>query len=213
MRLLASSSISSCLVVLMVATCGDSRPTGESPPDLQSATPAPKQDPTNPPSSGPSFAPGMMMAFAGPTPPTGWLLCDGHAVSKMEYPDLFNAVGSSWGDGGDGDGPLFNLPDTRGMFLRGVDSGAKRDPEADARAALTQGGNAGDRVGSAQDAATAPPKKAWSATTSSGADWDYGGSGSRFYYATEPRLSTLTVTGGDVETRPKNVAVNWIVKY
>lgn len=61
---------------------------------------------------------GCVMAFAGGgTAPSGWFVCDGHEVSRGEHPELFAAIGVTYGDG-DGS-TTFNLPDFRGRFLRG----------------------------------------------------------------------------------------------
>lgn len=61
---------------------------------------------------------GCVMAFAGGgTAPAGWFICDGHEVSRGEHPELFAAIGVTYGDG-DGS-TTFNLPDFRGRFLRG----------------------------------------------------------------------------------------------
>lgn len=61
---------------------------------------------------------GCVTAFAGGgTVPAGWFVCDGHEVSRGEYPELFAAIGVTYG-GGDGS-TTFNLPDFRGRFLRG----------------------------------------------------------------------------------------------
>ena len=52
--------------------------------------------------------PGMIVDFGGTSAPTGWLLCDGSAVSRMVYAALFSAIGTKWGTG---DGTAtFNLP-------------------------------------------------------------------------------------------------------
>ena len=49
---------------------------------------------------------------------TGYLLCDGRAVSRSTYANLFNAIGVNFGVG---DGiTTFNVPDYRGCFLRGL---------------------------------------------------------------------------------------------
>lgn len=93
---------------------------------------------------------GTIIAFGGSTVPTGWLACDGASVSSSNYPKLFAAIGTSWGDGstwGTGD---FNLPDMRGLFLRGLDAGALRDQDRLARTAFKTGGASGDAVGSYQ---------------------------------------------------------------
>lgn len=54
-------------------------------------------------------APGLVMDYAGTgSPAGGWLLCDGSAVSRATYADLFTAIGTTWGVG-DGTN-TFNLP-------------------------------------------------------------------------------------------------------
>jgi Phage Tail Collar Domain len=98
-------------------------------------------------SNGPGFVPpGAVMAYGGTAAPDGWLLCDGSAVSRTQYSALFAAIGSAHG-GGDGLN-TFQLPDYRGRFLRGVDQGQGRDPDAATRVAAGPGGNEGDAVGS-----------------------------------------------------------------
>jgi len=162
---------------------------------------------------------GTVSAYAGASDnlPGGWLLCDGSEVSRDEYPRLFAAIGTAHG-GGDG-ATTFNLPDYRGMFLRGVDNGAGNDPDGQERP-----------VGSIQD----------SAIETHGHDIDdpghaheivirnssaSGGSGRHFHRdisnppeETEPATTGITVTtptGANVstETRPVNSAVNYIIKY
>ena len=64
---------------------------------------------------------GMVMHFAGSAAPDGWLACDGSPVARADYADLFSAIGTVYG-AGDGS-TTFNLPDLRGEFLRGLDSG------------------------------------------------------------------------------------------
>lgn len=64
-------------------------------------------------------------SFARPTAPDGWLLCDGKAVSRTVYPRLFQAIGTIYGKG-DGS-TTFNLPDMRGLFVRGHDPEGKND--------------------------------------------------------------------------------------
>lgn len=63
---------------------------------------------------------GKIFPFAGTTPPAGSLLCDGAAISRSIYSDLFDAIGETWGVG-DGS-TTFNVPDFRGAFLRGAGS-------------------------------------------------------------------------------------------
>lgn len=64
---------------------------------------------------------GMIAPFAGDTPPSGWLKCNGAAISRSTYIALFNQIGTTYGSG-DGS-TTFNLPDLRGEFIRGWDDG------------------------------------------------------------------------------------------
>ena len=94
------------------------------------------------------FPAGMIVPFAGPAEniPNGWLLCDGSAISRSDFANLYNAIGVCWGIG-DGS-TTFNLPDLRGMFLRGVSGESGNDPDAGSRVVLTgNGGNTGNNVG------------------------------------------------------------------
>lgn len=60
------------------------------------------------PPTGDTFPIGMYGYFAGENAPTNWLRCDGQAVSRTEYKELFNAIGTTYGVG-DGS-TTFNLP-------------------------------------------------------------------------------------------------------
>ena len=91
---------------------------------------------------------GCIMAYMGTTAPEGWLLCDGSGANRATYADLFAVLGET---NGEGDGvTTFNLPDTRGRFIRGTDNGATNDPDAASRTAQNTNGNTGDMVGSLQ---------------------------------------------------------------
>jgi len=54
--------------------------------------------------------------------PTGFLLCDGAAVSRTDFANLFAVIASLYGDG-DGS-TTFNVPDLRGKFQRGAAAAA-----------------------------------------------------------------------------------------
>lgn len=60
---------------------------------------------------------GSIWHFARENPPAGFLVCNGAAVSRTNYPRLFEVIGTRFG-AGDGS-TTFNLPDLRGMFVRG----------------------------------------------------------------------------------------------
>lgn len=63
---------------------------------------------------------GEIKAYAGVTPPTGWMLCNGQEISRSDYQALFNAIGTTYGSG-DGS-TTFNLPDLSGRVPIGVSS-------------------------------------------------------------------------------------------
>lgn len=69
---------------------------------------------------------GIVANFGASTAPTGWLECNGAAVSRAAYAKLFSVIGTTWG-AGDGS-TTFNLPDARGYVLRGWDHGSGVDP-------------------------------------------------------------------------------------
>jgi microcystin-dependent protein len=69
---------------------------------------------------------GMVAAFAMSWAPQGWLKCNGAAVSRNTYAQLFAWLGTHYG-AGDGS-TTFNLPDMRGLFPRGWDDGRGLDP-------------------------------------------------------------------------------------
>lgn len=61
--------------------------------------------------------PGLLTMYIANTAPTGWLICDGSAVSRITYADLFAVISTTYGAG---DGSLtFNLPDLRQRFPLG----------------------------------------------------------------------------------------------
>lgn len=60
---------------------------------------------------------GTIYPFAGQTVPETFMLCDGSALDKTEYAELFSVIGYTFG----GEGDIFNLPDLRGKALFGFD--------------------------------------------------------------------------------------------
>ena len=73
------------------------------------------------PAGGGNDAPvGTVTYFAAASPPTGYLECNGTAVSRTAYADLFNVVGTTFNTGGESTS-VFRLPDLRGDFVRGWD--------------------------------------------------------------------------------------------
>lgn len=73
------------------------------------------------PADGRLIPPGTIVMSARPTAPSGWLLCNGDAVDRTLYAELYTAIGETFGMG---DGTTtFNLPDMRGRVAAGVGTG------------------------------------------------------------------------------------------
>lgn len=175
------------------------------------------------------FSPvGVVSPFAGPVEniPAGWLLCDGSEVSRTEYANLYDAIGVCWGVG-DGS-TTFNLPDLRGLFLRGVSGDSGNDEDADSRIVLNDnGGNTGNNVGSYQGDAirnitgavhnNIQGHSGWGGESEGALEWaDMKGDASwednsAGYSGFTFDASRVVPVGND--NRPKNAYVNYIIKY
>lgn len=166
----------------------------------------------------------------GSPPPDGWMLCDGRALSRQQYAELFAVIGTLHG-GGDGV-TTFNLPDYRGRFHRGQDEGTGNDPDANKRDGALIGGLPGDRVGTVQRDATAVPTgpgnafvlaetgkhrhdvrhlpvdKSWYEIAGTYyAEWTDDATDS----STSGKHSHTVTGGGDWETVPKSIYVHYLI--
>lgn len=160
-------------------------------------------------------ASGSVSTFTGPDLATykgipGYLYCDGTAVSRTVFSDLFAVVSTSYGEG-DGS-TTFNLPDARGMFLRGWNetqsNPAYSDKDAASRTAMAPGGNVGNFPGSVQtDAFEAHTHTVTSNTFNNGASLPI------TYAVSGGSSSFATSSAGGTETRPQNFAVSYLIKY
>jgi microcystin-dependent protein len=161
-----------------------------------------------------------VIAYAGDIPDQSGVLakayraCDGQPSSSATgSPDeaLFAAIGYT--HGGDGQ-TTFNRPDYRGRFLRGVDPMALQDPDADARLEMQPGGSTGRNTGSVQPYATAPPKNPYTISVAIGSDDKFSstsnGHDNSMYTNTATNVA-FTASGGDRETRPVNIGVDYFI--
>lgn len=80
---------------------------------------------------------GVVLPYAGSVPPDGFLICDGSAVDRSTFSKLFGVVGTIWGPG-DGS-TTFNIPDCRGVFVRGYSGSSTQDPDSASRIPLNAG--------------------------------------------------------------------------
>lgn len=169
--------------------------------------------------------PGTIIAYAGNGMPAGrWLLCDGAIYKGVgDKTALYNAIGTSWGRG-DGSADSFNVPDLRGLFLRGWAPNGENDPDVISRTPQQAGGQDKNQVGSLQQDAFQGHRHnhQWS----EGHNPAYGGpnnadggderNGFYFTYLTILNPSNDGVHGEprtSYETRPKNVYVKYLIKY
>lgn len=144
---------------------------------------------------------GTVLTFAMSTPPTGWLKCNGQAVSRTTYANLFALIGTTFGTG-DGS-TTFNLPDLRGQFIRGFDDG--------------KGVDSGRTFGSAQ----ADDFKAHTHSTaihpSGEENAGYGLTSSVSFtdrvMVNGTGTSVQSSSTGGTETRPKNIALLYCIRY
>ncbi|HAH9670060.1 TPA: phage tail protein [Escherichia coli] len=154
---------------------------------------------------------GVPVPWPSATPPTGWLKCNGAAFSAEEYPELAKAY------------PTNKLPDLRGEFIRGWDDGRGIDA---VRALLSlQNGGVESHTHQGQlfrvsdyrtkeIPASEVMGRGYIASLTPGADSpldfdDYSvSSNPNGYFVGNQRTTTYGIN----ETRPRNIAFNYIVR-
>lgn len=150
---------------------------------------------------------GVLLAYAGSIAPTGWVLCDGSAISRTTYVELFSIIGETFGVG---DGlTTFNLPDLKGRTIFGKDnmggSAANRVTNAgsgiDATTLGASGGNEFMQRHAHPQAATT--KLAGVSTPGYDAGLGNASSGG----------TTQNQGLGDSENMPPAIILNYIIKY
>ena len=135
---------------------------------------------------------GTIVSFDAPDPPAGWLECNGDLLTIADFPELFAVIGSVHG----GDGVInFALPQLQGEALRGWDNGRGVDP--------------GRIFGSAQ---MDEIRSHAHSISGSGA---FTHSGPYNIRGTSPAAGQATSTNstGGAETRMRNVALLFCIKY
>ncbi|OMQ08169.1 tail fiber protein [[Flexibacter] sp. ATCC 35103] len=142
----------------------------------------------------------------------GWMVCDGSALIASEYPELYATLGDLYGTSGSGNSITFNLPDLRGQFLRGIG-----EDSASTENRTTAPNGQANGVGSTQTDALQTHVHTYNEPAGAGP----GNSGAAFA-AIKPDVPTSTPTNessqptvkvSQLETRPTNVFVNYLIKY
>lgn len=161
--------------------------------------------------------PGQIGEFAMTSCPSGWVAADGSAVSRtVSYSGLYAAIGTTWGSG-DGS-TTFNLPDFRGMFLRGT--GTNGTGSSSGAAGPAVGTYAADTYLNHNHTAT-DSGHTHSYSVPSGTSQALGGSGSNYYITTAgtttgtgfANITVATSTTGGTETKPKNYGILYCIRY
>lgn len=182
---------------------------------------------------------GMTLAWTGDVCPNGWLICDGTAFLRSTYPQLFDAIlttynlqinpttGGNWTDPGI---LYFRIPDYRGIFLRNTGTPSGLD-------AVTLGNWQGQKTKpnlSMSDAgghahSLGNPYSWWGSDGWMGSVYGGGGphrysgfTGPGQYYSDQVMYVNSDTNyepphghgfSGDNETRPLNKGVYWIIKF
>lgn len=164
---------------------------------------------------------GEVAAFATPAAPSGWLKANGAAISRTAYAELFAAIGTTFG-AGDGFN-TFNLPDLRGEFLRGLDDGRGIDASRAIGSAQAQSERAHyhgvGQFNSTDNDDSLLITRTWSSMGSFTARRLCGDNNSAVSAQISgasgnmPIGTTDPITTGANETRPRNVALLYCIKF
>jgi len=169
---------------------------------------------------------GAVFTHASTTVPSGFLECNGAAISRSTYASLFSKISTTWGSG-DGSS-TFNLPDLRGQFVRGW-SNTKTGTGDDGRGfASSQGDQNKSHNHTAATASLTGTASKISETFITGSTSGVLGRGSNQTGSFTPSgvdsspTGTLTIdashthniaSDGGTEVRVKNYALMYIIKF
>ena len=153
---------------------------------------------------------GSILPYGGTSAPSGWFLCQGQAVSRTTYSELFAVIGTAFG-AGDGS-TTFNLPDMResvpkGAGLTGHTVGAHLDADG-----LAVGEFLDDRVQTHKHTVKYKNYIVSYPGTNSGSD--YGVQPSNATYSADKKLTADPISDArsGATTEVKSVGVNYIIK-
>jgi microcystin-dependent protein len=168
--------------------------------------------------------PGAVLPFAMAVTPSGWLAANGAAVSRTLYPALFAAIGTLYGVGNGN--TTFNVPDLRGYFVRG--SGKNLDNTESGAFGQKQAGDFDSHTHTGSSASAGAHTHSFTLTSGAG-DTTQGlangsGSSSNAESGVTQAASTTGSAGahthtitiastGGTETRPKNIALLYCIKF
>lgn len=145
----------------------------------------------------------------------GWMLCDGRALEVGLYEELHATLGYLYG----GSGATFNIPDYRGTFLRGNDCGALVDPDTAIRTDPAGGTAVKAGIGSRQASAMLTHEHNYQTVPVAVQVVEAGSADSAApgqavsSPPSDAQGNVLTAGVSQHETRPGNIAVNYLIKF
>ena len=140
-----------------------------------------------------------------------WLLCDGREVEREEYNELFEAIGTAFGEGNKV--TTFNLPDCRGVVVRGLDNG--RGLDTNRTLGSYQQDGAPNISGKFAGGAAEYSSSLTGAFSSSATTGKYDGgldAGKNFSIVNFSANKSNSIYGRSSEIRMKNIALNYFIK-
>jgi len=169
---------------------------------------------------------GTILTHAANTPPSGFLECNGSAISRSTYATLFSTIQTTFGVG-DGSS-TFALPDLRGQFVRGWANTGSTDAsrafgssQTDQNKNHTHTTDSQTLTGSVSHLSATLAQNPGSASgvfskgsSASAVGAPSGGSGSAATLGFDGTHShTISSSGGGTEARPTNIALMYIIKF
>lgn len=148
---------------------------------------------------------GTILPYGGATAPLGWLLCQGQAVSRTEYAELFAVIGTAFGNG---DGVnTFNLPDPRNKFLEGASTTNPVGTEKSAGLPNIKGGITGGALCSLTGISGA-----FAASASASSFYNQNGDFQRYAFTFDANKSNSIYSDSVDTVQPPAVCTNFIIK-
>ena len=158
---------------------------------------------------GVTFPTGMVAPFAGAgSVPTGWLECDGSAVSRLTYANLYTYLGTTWGAGNGS--TTFNLPDLRGRTIIGVGTGSGLTARTIAGTGGTETHTLSTSEIPAHGHSIANAPYVYTGTGTDSHNWSVSGGGNQ--QATIGTSATNTGGGGSHNNMQPWAALRWMIK-
>ena len=159
---------------------------------------------------------GSIFSFASTTVPSGYLECNGAAVSRSTYSTLFATISTTFGSG-DGSS-TFNLPDLRGQFVRGWANNASNTGDDGRSFASTQSdqNKTHGHTASVTDPGHRHVTKGHGTQDDGGSNVTgstSGGSSSTSMNDANTGISVSVASDGGAEVRVKNIALMYVIKF